>query len=424
MSKLPAHARTRMAALVALSTLTLSASLAGCTGDRSDTQEEAMTDQANSELVSALDSTLDDVLTDAGDQGVQAVLLADGETIWSAQRGHAISNVHPSREVDDATLFNLGSFGKLVLGSFALSQVEKKVLDLDTPISAYVGDEIAGSDEVTIRMLLSHTSGYGNVYADPSVVPLFPPGTEGAPIGTAPIQYNPNRPFTFEQLNAGIKAPVDPGSTYEYQDTNYIVLLELLKTVLGGEKEVTDEISVFLEGASASDPDTGAEMTSDREAPTTLENFAHGYEPLDNDLGLQDYNTAYGAAGVPTDEFGFPFGDGFFAGNALGAASFLDSLFTQQDVLAPATIDVMTTPTAQSVAAEETMGLATSRIEIDASSWQGHGGYFGGFTSASYTEMEQGVTLVVLTNRASPSPTVAAAIWEALAAKYVAVSGG
>lgn len=404
--------------LASVVTVALMVGLAGCTGDAGVGPADPTGDAQGSPLADALDQTLDATLKDAGDQGVQAVLIRDGAVVWSTERGDAIMNVHPALAVDADTLFNLGSFGKLVLGTFALAQVEEKRLELDTPIAEYVGDEIAGSDVVTLRMLLSHTSGYGNVYADPAVTPLFPPGTEGAPIGTAPSEYEPDRAFTFEQLNAGITAPVDPGSIYEYQDTNYIVLLRVLTEVFGGEAEVTEAVNAFLTDAGARDAESGAVMTCDRDADSTIEHFAHGYTPLANDLGLQDYNTAYGATGVPSDEFGFPFGDGFFAGNALGAASFLDALFTGETVLDPATVEMMIEPTEQALAADDTTGLSTSRKTIDGIEWQGHGGSFGGFTSASFTDMESGATLVVLTNRGRPSPTVAASLWEALAATY------
>ncbi|WP_406136969.1 serine hydrolase domain-containing protein [Streptomyces sp. NBC_01089] len=369
-------------------------------------------------LNKALDAALTKATADSPGQGVQAVLLRHGRLVWSADRGTAVNNIHPAVPVDDSTLFNYGSFGKLLLGVFALHQVEKGELHLDTPISTYVGDAVAGSHRITLRMLLSQTTGYDNVYADPQVSPLFPPGTEGAPPGTGPNRYRPDTPFTFAQLNAGIHQPAEPGARYEYQDTNFIVLLQVLVKRLGGRAAVQQQIARFFSAAGSVAPENGKRITQDRYARTTLRHFAHGYHPLTDGLGLQDYNTAYGATGVPTDAFGFPFGDGSFAGTALGAAQVLDALFTRGKLLERATVDEMTRPTKQALAAGSTYGLATERTVVDGVTWQGHPGTFGGFTSSSYTDIGHGATLVVLTNRDEPSPTVSDKIWTSLARAY------
>jgi CubicO group peptidase (beta-lactamase class C family) len=85
-----------------------------------------------------------------------------------------------------------------LFATFVLHQAENGRLDLDKPISTYLGDEVAGSRVVTARMLLTHTVGYPDLYGDLATVPLFPPGD----------RYDPNRPYPFEMLNAGIRQPV------------------------------------------------------------------------------------------------------------------------------------------------------------------------------------------------------------------------
>ncbi|NEB78342.1 beta-lactamase family protein [Streptomyces sp. SID14478] len=371
-------------------------------------------------VAKALASAWAQTLAEIPGQGVQAVLLRRGRLLWSAHHGMAVGNVHPALPVDDNTLFNYGSFGKMILGAFALHEAEKGTVDLDAPISRYVGDTVAGSRQVTPRMLLAQITGYGNVYADPDVVPLFPPGTEGAPPGTGPSRYRPDAPFTFAQLNAGIHAPDRPGARYEYQNTNFIILLQVLVKTLGGEARTQAEIARFLARAGSVAPQNGRRITQDRSARHTLQHFAHGYHPLPDGLGLQDYNTAYGATGVPTDSFGFPFGDGLFAGTALGAAQFLDALFSRNKLLGHATVEAMTEPSKQARAAGATYGLATESTVVDGVTWQGHPGTFGGFTSSAYTDIPRQATLVVLTNRDRPAPVVSDEIWAALATAYAA----
>jgi CubicO group peptidase (beta-lactamase class C family) len=105
-------------------------------------------------------------------------------------------------------------------------------------------------------------------------------------------------------------------------------------------------------------------------------------------------------------------------------ATFLDGLLVQQTVLEPATIDLMTTTTAQAAAAAHevpdpvlaTYGLGTLRIEAEGGSWQGHRGSYGGFLVLGASERTRGLSLTVLTNLACADPP-ALAIWRALAAE-------
>lgn len=395
----------------------VAAVLVAMTGGIAAPAVRAQPQRESTGLQRILDDALDGVTAGAPDQGVQAVLLQDGKLLWSAERGLAIMNLHPPKRVDDATMFNYGSFGKLVLGAFTLRQIENGALKLDAPIAEYVGNEIAGSDVVTIRMLLAHTAGYNNVYAAPATISLFAPGTEGAPIGTAPVRYDPNTPFTFDQLNAGIHRPESPGAKFHYENANYIVLYQVLVKRLGSVEAVRDGLTDFLADAGSVVPEDGTQITQDRYAQHTLENIAHGYEQLADDRGLQDYNTAYGAVGVPVDSMGYPFGDGAFGGTALGAAQVLDALFVRGALLAESTVREMATPTRQSLETDIHYGLATMVNDFAGRTWIGHPGGFTGFTSTVFTDTVHHTTLAVVTNRGGTDAD-SDAIWEALATAY------
>jgi hypothetical protein len=180
---------------------------------------------------------------------------------------------------------------------------------------------------------------------------------------------------------------------------------------------VQDGIANFLEGAGSVAPEDGTQISQDRYAQHTLENVAHGYQPLSDDRGLHDYNTAYGAVGVPVDSMGFPFGDGAFGGTALGAAQVLDALFARGVLLDDDTVREMTTPTRQSLGTDLHYGLATLINDFAGRTWKGHPGGFTGFTSTVYTDIGNRATLAVVTNR-SGTDTDSDAIWEALATAY------
>lgn len=95
-----------------------------------------------------------------------AVLIARGDrVIWERACGEATKAWHIPNRTD--TKFNLGSMNKMFTATAAMQLVEKGKLKLDDPISKYVDEswlprEI--TDRVTVRHLLTHTSGLGSYF--------------------------------------------------------------------------------------------------------------------------------------------------------------------------------------------------------------------------------------------------------------------
>ncbi|WP_081937854.1 serine hydrolase domain-containing protein [Streptosporangium roseum] len=355
-------------------------------------------------VAAALDRAFAKAAAKAGDPGVQAVVIRDGRLIWSANSGKAVDD--PPAPVTDSTMFCFASFGKLILGTYALRQVERGTLALDKPISAYIGKEVPGSNVVTLRMLLTHTAGYPDLYADPKTAPLFAGGAH----------YDPNRPYTFAMLAKGIREPVDPGKRYDYSNTGFIILARVLSKTAGGDEAFERALRLFLQRAGSQ---TGNLLTAER-SQDAFHRFAHGYS-VESSGKLSDFFTAFGATGIPTDLYGLPFGDGTFAGTALGGARFLNALYTRRELLRPGTVKQMITPSPQSVALGDTYGMATYSTTVGGRAWQGHSGAYGGFTSMGATDMARGVTLMVVTNREGED-SAADKIWEELAKAYASTT--
>ena len=111
------------------------------------------------------------------------------------------------------TIFDLASVSKLFTTIVVLQQVERGRIDLDAPVAAYVPEFAAGGKEgVTVRMLLTHTSGL------PSWAPLW-------------SQY----PTPAERLAAALATPLaaPPGTRYVYSDLGLIALAEVVQRVTG-----------------------------------------------------------------------------------------------------------------------------------------------------------------------------------------------
>jgi D-alanyl-D-alanine carboxypeptidase len=374
---------------------------------------------AAAELAPRLDQVLARAASETNVPGVQAALVRKGGVAWSGTYG--LADRDAATPVTDETVFCLASLGKTLVASLALRLVEQARLDLDEPIASVLA-EVPGSSVVTPRMLLTHTSGYPDLYDTPDVASLMPPDPDEPGSGTS---YDPDRPFTWEMLRPGILEPVDPGARWEYSNAGYVVLLEVISRVVGGPDAIAAEWTA-LSDPTAADLDLTDDLLTMHRSRVRLDRLAHGYDERP-DGALVDAYAAHPATGVPTDLFGLPFGDGLFAGTAVGVATYLDALFGRRVVLDPATIDQMTTVTAQATKTDhpdmDTYGMGTFRMQAGGGVWQGHRGRYGGFSTVGMTGTAG--TLVVLTNSMSEDPPVVP-VWRALAEETLGagVTGG
>jgi len=110
------------------------------------------------------------------------------------------------------TVFDLASVSKLFTSILAVQQIERGTLDLEGKVASYLPDfGGAGKQDITIRQLLTHTSGFR------SWIPLY----------SAP---------TYEEKLQLIwkEAPLNPpGTKYLYSDLNLISLQLVLEKITG-----------------------------------------------------------------------------------------------------------------------------------------------------------------------------------------------
>ncbi len=99
--------------------------------------------------------------------GLALGILHNGETYTA---GFGVTSVENPLLVDADTLFQIGSITKTFTGTAAMRLVERGMLDLDTPIRAYLPDLRLSSEEltaqITLRHLFTHTSGWEGDYFD------------------------------------------------------------------------------------------------------------------------------------------------------------------------------------------------------------------------------------------------------------------
>lgn len=88
-----------------------------------------------------------------------------------ATAAHGLLNTATGVEVTDDTVFQIGSITKVFTATLMMQQVEEGNVDLDQPIRKIIPDldlsDATAADEITVRHLLSHSSGIdGDVFTD------------------------------------------------------------------------------------------------------------------------------------------------------------------------------------------------------------------------------------------------------------------
>ncbi|MCZ4124927.1 serine hydrolase domain-containing protein [Streptomyces sp. H39-S7] len=165
--------------------------------------------------------------------------VRDGEQVWCGAAG--VADVATGRAVTADMRHRVGSITKTFTAAAILQQVEQGRIGLDTPIGHYLPQLVPGErgSAITIRMLLNHTSGLAEYlpYAYPSLK-AFPVLAD-----TSPQSLDDNRFTRFhhaELIEMGVSAPAvgAPGGPLGvYSNTNYLLLVELLRQVTGTTAE-------------------------------------------------------------------------------------------------------------------------------------------------------------------------------------------
>ncbi|MGO8947745.1 MAG: serine hydrolase domain-containing protein [Ktedonobacterales bacterium] len=94
--------------------------------------------------------------------GLAAAIVVDGEIVLL--RGYGRTSVEEDAAlVTETTQFRILSTTKMLVGTVVMRLVEQGTLTLDTPISQYLPwlhlSRVGLEDQITLRHLLSHTSG-------------------------------------------------------------------------------------------------------------------------------------------------------------------------------------------------------------------------------------------------------------------------
>ena len=162
----------------------------------------------------------------AGDSvvGGGVALVQDGRITLEHDYGWADRALH--QRTDPHTIYHWGSITKTLTAVTVMQLRDRGLLSLDDPVTRWipelrqVHDTFGSIDAITIRMLLSHSSGFQN--------PTWP-WTQGKP-------WEPFEPTTWAQLVAMMpyeEVHFKPGTKYSYSNPGFIYLARIVELITG-----------------------------------------------------------------------------------------------------------------------------------------------------------------------------------------------
>ncbi|MBF9236451.1 serine hydrolase [Hymenobacter sp. BT683] len=131
--------------------------------------------------------------------GLQLAVIRHGQVVKSAQYG--LANVQDSVPVSRHTRFSINSITKAFVGVAVMQLVEAGKLELTAPVSRYLTSLPAAWQPVTVRQLLTHTSGLPEIMPDDEMVTEGNENAAWAKVQTQPMDFPIGEKFAYNQTN-------------------------------------------------------------------------------------------------------------------------------------------------------------------------------------------------------------------------------
>jgi D-alanyl-D-alanine carboxypeptidase len=167
------------------------------------------------ELREKIDKAAQEVLAQTGVPSASVAVVKNGTIAYLQAYGSA--RLDPKTPAQPEMRYSIGSISKQFTAASILLLQEGSKLSLDDKVSKYLPN-LTRADEVTIRQLLSHTSGYQDYWPQDYVPPSM------------------LQPITAEKIMdlwARKALDFDPGSKWQYSNTNYVIAGVIIEKVSG-----------------------------------------------------------------------------------------------------------------------------------------------------------------------------------------------
>ena len=317
-------------------------------------------------LQNRIDRIAAQVLDQTGVPSASVAVVKAGKLVYTHAYGQArlATPTTPAVPATPQMRYSIGSISKQFTATAILMLQEEGKLSLDDPVGKYVPGLTRG-DEVTIRQILSHTSGYQDYWPEDYVM--------------TPMLHAES---SQQILDTWAKKPLDfePGTQWQYSNTNYVIAGRIVETITGAP------LMDFLTRRIFRPLGMNSVWNSDEAKLTQADATAY-------------YRHALGPLRVaPKEGRGWMFAAGELAMTAHDLALWDESLIAQS-ILKPESYKQMFTEVKLKDGKGTHYGLGVEVMDRDGHRSIEHSGEVSGFVSDNEVLVDDGVAVAVLTNQ-------------------------
>ena len=321
--------------------------------------------QMTSELRSSIDAAAQKVLADTGVPSATVGVVIGGKIVLTTAYGNA--RLSPKLPATAAMAYPIGSISKQFTATAILLLAEDGKLSLDDTVSKFF-PELTRANEVTIRELLSHTSGYEDYAPQDYTIPLWTKA--GEPLDLVHVWAR--KPLDF-----------DPGTQWQYSNTNFVLAALIVQKVSG------IPFAEFLKTrvlAPAGIKDV-LNLNTDQSRVEPTGYMRNALAPI---------------RPAQLEAPGWYFGDGDLA-MPVGSLLTWDIGIIDQTLLKPASYTAFETAVKLKDGKETRYGLGVSIFTRDGRRYIEHSGEVGGFVAENLILPDEKIAIAVLTNQEASS---------------------
>jgi CubicO group peptidase (beta-lactamase class C family) len=167
------------------------------------------------ELRSRMDAAIRETVAATGVPSAEVGVVRDGRVVFAAAYGDA--RLRPEQKAEAGMAYPVGSITKQFTAACVLLLAEDGKLTLDDPVARWFPG-LTRAKDVTVRELLSHTSGYEDYAPQDYTIPLWMKPTDPAKL----VADWAGKPLDFE-----------PGTQWQYSNTNFVLAALIVEKASG-----------------------------------------------------------------------------------------------------------------------------------------------------------------------------------------------
>ena len=295
--------------------------------------------------------------------GASIIVISDHNLLFKSSYG--LSDLEDSRPNTTETIFRIGSVTKQFTAIGVLIMLSEQKLSLSDPVSKYYPELFSNKQAITLKQLLSHTSGVKDLSEIKAIRPLM---TDGA------------RPYKLIEIISREELNFEPGEKYEYSNSAYVILGGILEKVSG------QSYAEFLSARILSPLGMNNTYYANRSEIPETSNTSSGYfSRSENYVNAPDINTS------------ILFSAGGLWSTVEDMATWNEALYTNK-LLDPVYIKLAFTPNNLNSGQSTDYGFGFRICQVNGVPSIEHGGGVFGYSSYGIRIEKYGVYVMILSN--------------------------